>query len=296
MSWRFRKTFKVMPGLKLNLTPRGLSATIGAAPMSVNVGPQGVYGNVSIPGTGLWNRQRLDSPSPSLPAAQPTQVDGNPIAQFPPPVAPRAAPTSSDQSITEIRSASTELLNSASMEDLRKLLKDAYEERTTLHQEVAAAEREHSTAISRYRSWDNGFLFKRAFKRAFDGRREVSETAQAKLEELREQLRLTTLATQIEMDPQQAEPYYKMRDDFAVFTECQRIWDTLERRTVNRVAERSAAHEAITREPVAFALGYSDLIQWDGIRKFRTFQTGTAETCTCTLGSFCTELPGKRLR
>jgi hypothetical protein len=208
----------------------------------------------------LWNRQRLDSPSPS----QRTPVDRNPIApQFPAPVAPSVAPTSSDPSVTEIRSASTELLNSENMEDLRKLLKDAYEERTTLQQEVAAAEREHGIAMTRYRSWDNGFLFKRVFKRAFAARREVSETAQAKLEELREQLRLTTLATQIEMDPQQAEPYYKMRDDFAALTECQRIWDTLERRTVNRVVERSAAHEAITRAPVAFALGYCDLIQWD---------------------------------
>lgn len=157
MSWRFRKTFKIMPGLKLNLTARGLSATIGAAPMSVNMGPQGVYGNVSIPGTGLWNRQRLDLPSPSHPVAQPARVDENPVApNFPAPVTPRAAPTSSDPSVTEIRSASTELLSSASMEDLRKLLKDAFEERTTLYQEVAAAEREHAIAVTRYRSWDNG--------------------------------------------------------------------------------------------------------------------------------------------
>lgn len=54
MSWRFRKTFKVLPGVKLNLTARGLSATLGAAPFSINIGPKGVYRNVSIPGTGIW--------------------------------------------------------------------------------------------------------------------------------------------------------------------------------------------------------------------------------------------------
>jgi hypothetical protein len=72
MSWRFRKTFKVVPGVKLNLTRHGLSATIGAAPFSLNVGPRGIYRNVSIPGTGLWNRERLDLPSsqpPGYPAA-----------------------------------------------------------------------------------------------------------------------------------------------------------------------------------------------------------------------------------
>jgi hypothetical protein len=53
MSWRFRKSFKVLPGLKLNLTRHGLSATLGAAPFSLNVGPRGVFSNVSIPGTGI---------------------------------------------------------------------------------------------------------------------------------------------------------------------------------------------------------------------------------------------------
>jgi Protein of unknown function (DUF4236) len=63
MSWRFRKVFKLFPGFKLNLTPRGISATAGAAPLSVNVGPRGVYRNLSIPGTGVWDRQRIDIPS-----------------------------------------------------------------------------------------------------------------------------------------------------------------------------------------------------------------------------------------
>jgi hypothetical protein len=67
MSWRFRKTFKVPPGVKPNLTSNGLSATLGAALISVNVGPRGVYSNVSIPGTGIWSRDRIDIPSLTKP-------------------------------------------------------------------------------------------------------------------------------------------------------------------------------------------------------------------------------------
>ena len=63
MGWRFRKVFELFPGLKLNLTPRGISATLGAAPFSLNVGPRGVYRNLSIPGKGIWDRRRLDVPS-----------------------------------------------------------------------------------------------------------------------------------------------------------------------------------------------------------------------------------------
>jgi len=149
------------------------------------------------------------------------------------------------------------------MEELRRLLKEAYDERSTLTSEVASAEGEANFARQRYASWENGFLFKRIFKNAFAVRKKNTETADAKSEELREQLRLTSLATQIEIDRAQAEPYYRMRDEFAALSECGKIWDTLNRRSVNRAAERSAASEAITREAVCFALSSCDLIQWE---------------------------------
>lgn len=260
MSWRFRKSFKVLPGLKLNLTSRGLSATLGAAPFSVNVGPRGVYSNTSIPGTGIWNRQRLDSPSSPVHPPSRHVEPGQDSTPQPLPV-PRSLSTAG--SVTEIRSASTEMLKSESMADLQRLLEETYEERTALEGEVAAATKEADSAASRYRSWESGMLFKRVFTTAFATRKEIFETAQAKLDELREQLRLTVLATQIDIDAKLAEPYYRMRDDFAKLCECQRAWDTLERRGINRVVERSAASEAITREPVSFKLGSCDLIQWE---------------------------------
>ncbi|MBX9599563.1 MAG: hypothetical protein K2X35_01115 [Bryobacteraceae bacterium] len=101
------------------------------------------------------------------------------------------------------------------------------------------------------------------FKNAFALRKETAEIADAKLQELREQLRLTILVTQIEIDPAQAEPYYRMRDEFAALSGCKRIWDTLDRRGINRSAERSAASEAITREAVSFALSSCDLLGWE---------------------------------
>jgi hypothetical protein len=149
------------------------------------------------------------------------------------------------------------------MEDLRKVLQEAYEERAELDKEIAAAEYEARGAAQRYQNWEHGFLYKKMFKRAFATRKEAHENAQAKREELHEQLRLTTLATEIDIDREQAEPYYKMRDDFAALSECQKTWDTLERSAINRVVERSAASESINREPVSFALNFSDLIQWE---------------------------------
>jgi hypothetical protein len=60
MSWRFRQSFSIIPGLRLNLSKGGLSMSVGGAPFTMNIGPRGVYGTASLPGTGLSYRQRLD--------------------------------------------------------------------------------------------------------------------------------------------------------------------------------------------------------------------------------------------
>jgi hypothetical protein len=256
MSWRFRKTFRVLPGVKLNLTARGLSATLGASPFSINVGPRGVYRNVSIPGTGIWDRQRIGGPSP-----EPSDIQG-PLDPSPVPLAP-SLPTSPVRAATEIRSASTESLGSESMAQLRRLLTDTYNERDTLTMEIAGATLESHSATSRYQSWDRGFLMKLIRKESFAARKEAADTAAAKLEELQEQLRLTALATEITLDKEQAEPYYRMRDDFAALSGCQKIWNVLADRAIDRVAERSTANTSISREPVSFSLDSCDLIKWE---------------------------------
>jgi hypothetical protein len=272
MGWRFRKSFKVLPGVRLNLSRHGLSTTLGHGPFSVNVGPRGVYRTLSIPGTGLSHRERLFAPSHTVPAG--LHAPNHNIV--PPPIPPAPSSQTLVAVSTEIRSASTELINSHTLEDLRHVLQEAFEEREALGKEIAAAEREAGLAARRYQSWERGFLLKRLFASAFAARKAADETAQAKRGELHEQLRLTTLATQIDIDREQAEPYFKMRDDFAALTGSQRIWDTLSRRAVNRAAERTTASEMITREPVSFSLGRCDLIQWDQDVPYLPNRTGGA--------------------
>lgn len=56
---RFRRRIRIAPGLRLNLSGSGLSLSAGPRGASVTVGPRGVWRNLSIPGTGLYSRQRL---------------------------------------------------------------------------------------------------------------------------------------------------------------------------------------------------------------------------------------------
>src|SRR6266404_3149368 len=59
MGCRFRKSFKLAPGVRMNLSGSGLSWTLGPRGASVGIGKRGTFLNSGIPGTGLSSRQRI---------------------------------------------------------------------------------------------------------------------------------------------------------------------------------------------------------------------------------------------
>lgn len=68
MAIRFRKSIKLAPGLRMNLTGSGVSWTAGPRGASVNFGKRGTFLNTGIPGTGLYSRQALTSGTGDRPA------------------------------------------------------------------------------------------------------------------------------------------------------------------------------------------------------------------------------------
>lgn len=59
MGFRFRKSFKLAPGLRLNVSKTGTSISAGPRGASVNLKDDKVRANVGIPGTGLSYRTQL---------------------------------------------------------------------------------------------------------------------------------------------------------------------------------------------------------------------------------------------
>ena len=54
MGFRFRKSIKLAPGVRINLTKKGVSSlSVGKRGATVNVGKKGTRGTVGIPGSGL---------------------------------------------------------------------------------------------------------------------------------------------------------------------------------------------------------------------------------------------------
>jgi hypothetical protein len=69
MGFRFRRSIKIAPGIRLNLGKRGISTTLGGRGASVNIGRKGVYANTGIPGTGLSYRSKLGGGEESRPVS-----------------------------------------------------------------------------------------------------------------------------------------------------------------------------------------------------------------------------------
>ena len=62
MSFRFKKSIKILPGIKLNISKNGLnSISIGKPGASVNISKKGKQATIGIPGTGLSYSKKLPS-------------------------------------------------------------------------------------------------------------------------------------------------------------------------------------------------------------------------------------------
>lgn len=71
MGFRFRRSVRIMPGVRLNFSKSGVSTSLGPRGATINIGPKGVKKTVGLPGTGLSHTSQLISaPAPRLSGGQ----------------------------------------------------------------------------------------------------------------------------------------------------------------------------------------------------------------------------------
>jgi Protein of unknown function (DUF4236) len=240
MGWRFRQSFTVVPGLRFNLSNSGLSASIGSAPFTLNLGPHGVQGTVSIPGTGLSYHHRF-TPSAESPGTGsgflPSLPNHTPHPHF-----LNTAP------IEEVHSASTGLLTSETLKQVKQIITDAQKQQQDICRELDDARTAKVDWEGKYLSWRDGVLLKKLFKKTFAERKETFETESARVAELEEQQKLSVISAQIEVEGKPADMYYRLRDEFAALCECAAIWDVGSHQAADKFHERTVADMKITRE------------------------------------------------
>lgn len=99
MGWNFRKSVKILPGVKVNIGKNGVSSvTVGGKVARTTIGKNGkVTQSVSIPGTGISYRETVKEGTTSKannkkPSAARKSVSGGTAPYAPPPVARAVSP------------------------------------------------------------------------------------------------------------------------------------------------------------------------------------------------------------
>jgi hypothetical protein len=81
MGFRFRRSVRIMPGVRLNLSKSGISTSLGGRGATLNIGRRGTRATVGIPGTGLSYSTRLSGAARHRPAEVMTDADAPAAAQ-----------------------------------------------------------------------------------------------------------------------------------------------------------------------------------------------------------------------
>ncbi len=77
MGFRFRKSIRLFPGVRINLSKGGVSASVGRPGATINIGRKGVRGTVGLPGSGLsYSEMLTDGKGEHTAAAAPGSAGG----------------------------------------------------------------------------------------------------------------------------------------------------------------------------------------------------------------------------
>lgn len=157
---------------------------------------------------------------------------------------------------------SPDLMRGGAMDGFRQLLQEAQQEKAAITAEANALEPVAARSTRRAASWSRGWLFKRLFPQKAARILRQAEEDSARLAELREQLDLCSVRTEIEVPAELVEPYRELLAAFERLAASAATWDTIAARATDRVAERTTAERTVDRKPVRFQLAKCSVIDF----------------------------------
>ena len=240
MALKFRRRQKIFPGFYLNFSSKGISSTVGFKGLNVNIGQDGTYLNTGIPGTGIYDRQKI-SGKKSKKESLSKSLQGNEIA-------------AEDQIIFlpkklegEIKSKNANEVTSTGLIELKETLLAAYKEKLEIEKEIQKLKLQSDNAklllvISKI------FLFG-FFIKWFD---ENYNEKKGYLRDLHEQLGNCKVNIEIDLDDEKREKYSQLKSAFIEAAKSNKIWDNTS--AIDNTDNRSAASKTVTREQTRLGL------------------------------------------
>ena len=228
MAWSYRKRIKIIPRVHLNFSKSGISTSIGVRGASVTFSNSGTYLNTGIPGTGLYNRQKLSNSNDTpVDSVYTSPLDDN------------------------IFSADVQEITSQDMQGIKEAIIAAHEQRLDLKRDLAKINL--STTVSYLSLAFSCILIFGLFnKKVRDNIKASIRTKKDVAQKVKEQINNSYVGLEIDFDPDIGQKYLKVVDSFKILCTSHRIWDVVSAHYQDRVVARSSASTIVRKTEVKF--------------------------------------------
>lgn len=267
MGLRFRQSFKLFPGVRLNMGKNGFSASFGGRGATVNVSRRGVRATVGLPGSGISYSHDLYKFNNGQGGHAPQNM-----RYIDPAVANYYEPPT--EGVNVIRSTTVETLTSESLKPLRELIITATAQQKEIREDLRDARAEEASQRSTLLKRRNS-IFRFFYKRRIAELEASLPVVSAEVLRLEEWEENTKIKIQFDVSEQCQYVYGEVVQAFEVLRQCNRIWDITSFSPVDQFRERSTADRTVYRKPVRFDFVSNDLIQFEG--KAMRFENANGE-------------------
>lgn len=264
MGLRFRQSFTLFPGVRLNVGKRGISTSFGVPGATLNLSRRGIRGTVGLPGTGLSYSAML-SERPAAPCPQELVWQPPATPQADPTTGPRAQPQpyTRSQGMQEIASSAVERLTTPGLSDLRAMVTDAARQRQEISSDLIEAKSEHSARRDELAKKSNS-LFRFLFKKRIAILEPLVPELLEEIDRLSAWLEATHIDIEFDADDAAQRGYASLIRAYEALCTSVAAWDVTGDRGTNRIAERTAAARVVDRRPIRPHYSESPLVRFGG--------------------------------
>lgn len=248
MGFRFRQRLKVIPGVYLNVSSRGMSVSMGGPGATVNVSRHGTRLTVGVPGTGISYQTRLPGKQQSR---VPPPVDRTAEADV-----PHANPATTAPGFHPVASAPIDILALEGATELRDMIRNAYLERRELEQECDRLQQVADNAQRRF-TWLDNWLFRRLLKKMHARRGDAFHTALDEAVDAKQALSDYGVKIEWSLEPGIAEIYDSLVGRFNTVSRAFKAWRMVSIRHLGyreRIVERTISGSTVQREGIRLEL------------------------------------------
>lgn len=234
MAWSFRRRIKIIPGVHLNFSKSGITTSVGVKGASMTFGKSGSYLNTSVPGLGIYNRQKLSNSNSNQ---TPEEYNTQQILE----------------EADNIFSADIQEITSQNMQGVKEAIILAHQQRKELKTDLLKIQA--TLGASKLKLNFSYILLYGLIKKTIPENIKIDIEAQKEaIKQTKEQIENCFVKLDIDFEPEIQEKYSKLVDTFKKLTTSQKIWDVTSAHFQDRVTARSSASTIVKKRDVKFSL------------------------------------------